>query len=228
LRNILSRPVAQQLSKRQHQFLSQLMRELTRESDRVFQVRRRTEEGLRSFIESGAAAENKAVNRLLSQLEREAVALRSQEVELSTETSLSLPVGPIEVRSPESLRLKSPDDQLDTSNVEERLNRREPSEQVLAYLEVVQVQEVAHQVLHVLKSQGPLSVAGIIEHQPITKGLEELVAHLRIAKAVGATRLEQKEEVIFTDKNGTKLKASIPAYLLSVDLFPNNMNELAF
>lgn len=51
LRSILNHPIAQQLSESQRKYLGQLMRELGRESSRVFQVRRRTEEGLRAYIE---------------------------------------------------------------------------------------------------------------------------------------------------------------------------------
>jgi len=227
LRSILSKPIAQQLTRSQYQFLSQLMRELTHESDRVFRVRRRTEEGLRAYIESGAAAENQAVERLLSKLERQAVVLRDEEVDLKTEMALFLPVGPIEIHSPEAMRLRTPEDKLDTSNVEERTNRRELSEQVLAYLETVQVKEVAHRVLHTLKNQGVMSVAQLVDAHPIEAGLEELVAYLRVAKAVGATVLEEKEEVRVKDKQGNLLKAKIPMYLLSFEQFPDDLDELA-
>jgi len=227
IRSILSRPVAQQLSVSQQQFLSQLMRELSRESDRVFRVRRRTEEGLRSYIESGAATENRAVDLLISKLERQAVLIRDEGVDLKTETSLSLPVGPIEVKSPESIRLKAPDDKLDTSGVEEKANTREPSAHVLDCLDTVQVREVAYQTLNTLKKLGPMSIAGLADQNPLKSGLVELVAYLRVAKAVGATALDQKEDVTVVDKQGVKLKASIPTYLLSADLFPEDIDELA-
>lgn len=227
LRNILNRPVARQLSASQHQFLSQLMRELTRESDRVFRVRRRTEEGLRSYIESGAATENRAVARLISSLERLAVLIRDEGVDLKTDTSLSLPVGPIEIRSLESMRLKSPDDKLDTSGVEELANSREPSRHVLNCLDTVQVRAVAHQAHSTLKKLGPMSISGLASHNPLKSGLEELVAYLRVAKAIGATALDQKEDVELDDKQGATLRASIPIYLLSADLFPEDIDELA-
>jgi hypothetical protein len=227
LRSILRQPVARQLSASQHQFLSQLMRELSRESDRVFRVRRRTEEGLRSYIESGAAAENRAVELLISKLERQAVLIRDEGVDLKTDTSLSLPVGPIEIKSPESMRLKSPDDKLDTSGVEEKANSREPSTHVLDCLDAVQVREVAHQVFNTLRELGPMSISGLASQNPLKSGLEELVAYLRVAKAVGATALDQKEAVEVTDKQGVILKASIPTYLLSADLFPEDIDELA-
>ena len=226
LRSILSRPVAKQLSANQHQFLNQLMRELSRESDRVFRIRRRTEEGLRSYIESGAAAENRAVELLISKLEKQAVLLRDKGVDLKSDTSLSLPVGPIEIKSPESMRLKSPDDKLDTSGVEEKANTREPSVQVLDCLDAVQVREVAQQAFNALKEHGPMSISGLASHNPLTSGLEELVAYLRVAKAVGATALGQKEYVEVVDNQGVTLKASIPTYLLSADFFPEDIDEL--
>lgn len=228
LRGILNRPVARQLSVSQHQFLSQLMRELSRESDRVFRVRRRTEEGLRFYIESGAATENQAVDRLISKLERQAVLIRDESVDLKTETRLTLPVGPIEIKSPESMLLKSPDDKLDATGVEERSNSREPSDHVLDCLDAVQVRKVAHQVLDTLRKHGgPMSISGLANQNPLKSGLEELVAYLRVAKAIGATELDQKEKVAVTDKYGVTLKASIPTYLLSADLFPEDIDGLA-
>nr|WP_306296833.1 DUF3375 domain-containing protein [Candidatus Entotheonella palauensis] len=82
LRMILTHPAADHLTPQQARFLGQLMRELIRESERVFQVRRRTEESLRAFIESGAHLENLAVDRLLGQLERSAVRFKEAEISL--------------------------------------------------------------------------------------------------------------------------------------------------
>ena len=227
LRGILSRPVARQLSHQQQQFLGQLMRELSRESDRVFKVRRRTEEGLRSYIESGAAAENRAVDSLLSQLERMAVSLRDGGCDLKTDTTLHLPVGPITLSSPEAIRLKSPDEKLDTSGVEEQANSREPGDHVLEYLDAVAIRTIAAEVLARLQARGPLTLSGLIEQKPLESGLEELGAYLRVAKAVNATELEKKETIRVMDKQGVMLKALIPTFLLSVELFPDTIDELA-
>ena len=226
LRGILSKPVAKQLSESQFQFLNQLMRELSRESDRVFRVRRRTEEGLRSYIESGAAAENRAVDRLLTRLEKQAINLREIGVDVKTDTELYLPVGPIEIKSPETLRLKHPDDKLDTSGVEEKANTRELGTNVLDYLDTVQVREIALKTRSTLKNHGPMSIAGLAARHPIAAGIEELVAYLRVAKAVGATALDHKEHVAVIDKQGVTLKASIPTFLLAFELFPENIDEL--
>ncbi|MGV0036770.1 MAG: DUF3375 domain-containing protein [Candidatus Azotimanducaceae bacterium WSBS_2022_MAG_OTU7] len=226
LRNILQQPAAEQLKPHQQQFLGQLMRELSRESDRVFRVRRRTEEGLRAYIESGTAAENRAVDGLLSKLERTAVSLREADCNLGTDTGLDLPVGPVSLSSPESMRLRSPDEKLDTSGVEERANGREPSEQVLDSLDSVQVRAIAVKVLATLEKHGPLSISGLTRANPLESGLEELVAYLRVAKAVNATVLDKKEEVIVPDRHGIDLSASIPTYVMSRELFPANLDDL--
>lgn len=228
LRSILSQPVAEKLSAHQRQFLGQLMRELSRESDRVFRVRRRTEEGLRSYIESGALEENRAVDQLLASLERQAVFIRDAEVDLKTATSLSLPVGPIGIKSPESMQLKAPDEKLDTSGVEENTNTRELSALVLDSLDAVQIKNVAQAMLTTLREAGAMSIAGLVQKNPILFGLEELVAYLRVARAVGATLLEQKETVKIMDKQGVALQATIPIYFLSAELFPENIDDLVF
>ena len=226
LRSILNRPVAQHLKPYQHQFLNQLMRELSRESDRVFQIRRRTEEGLRAYIESGAAGENLAVDRILSKLEQVAILLKKGDLNLQMATSLTLPVGSPKITSPETMRLKTPDEKLDSSGVEQQNNSRQPSLEMLDCLDTVQVQAVASQTLVSLKKYGPMTIASIAKTTPMNSGLEELIAYLRVAQAVKAPLLPEKEQVTIKDKEGIYLQANIPAFLLSADLFPENLDEL--
>lgn len=226
LRSILSSPAAEQLTDQQKQFLGQLMRSLSRESDRVFHIRRRTEEGLRAYIESGAATENRAVNQLIAQLEQSAVELKAAAVAVNRPTNLEIPVGAVKISSIDSIRLKEPDEKLDTSGVEAKANTRTPSDEMLNCLDAVQVKELAFLTREALRKLGPMTIAAVIESQTLSSGLEELVAYLRIAKAVGAVSLGSKESVDISDKNGVCLNASIPTFLLSADLFPESLDEL--
>jgi len=226
LRSILNRPVAEQLNRQQQQYLGQLMRELSRESDRVFKIRRRTGESLRAYVESGAAFENRAVDQLLNQLERWAVDFKTAGINLKSSTNLSLPVGVVRVGSPDAMRLKSPDDKLDTSGVEEEINSRSPSTDMLDCLDEVRIKEVAYRMRDILRSDGPMTVASIVSFYPLKSGLEELVAYLRVAKSVGATTLDDKEELEVFDKQGIRFKASIPKYLLNADLFSKDIEEM--
>ena len=230
LRSILSQPVAEQLTHLQQRFLNRLMQELNSESDRVFKIRRRTEESLRAYIESGAASENHAVDKLLNQLERLTVELKEAAPDFASElkksTTLFLPVGNIQITSPQTMRLKNPDEKLDTSGVEEKINSRSPSIEMLDCLDAVQVKEVAYRIRDTLRRAGPMTIASVVSKHPMESGLEELVAYLRVAKSVGATTLADKEELEILDKQGIRIKASIPKYLLTADLFPDDIEEM--
>jgi hypothetical protein len=47
-----------------------------------------------------------------------------------------------------------------------------------------------------------------------------------VAKSVGATALPEKEELEVVDRQGVRLNVSIPRYLLSADLFPDDIEEM--
>jgi hypothetical protein len=72
-----------------------------------------------------------------------------------------------------------------------------------------------------------MTIASIARFHPLNAGLEELVACIRIAKAVGAASLAEKETVLIRDKQGIRLLASIPTLLLTADLFPDDLKALA-
>jgi len=227
LRTILGRPAAQYLSDKQFRFLGRLMRELGKESERVFQVRRRTEENLRQFIESGAASEMRAVDRLLGQLERLAVAFKDREIPLRHAFKMQINSGHISIQSPDSLRLKMPEERLDARNIQAQQNTGTPSDAMLQQLHSVQIMRVAERIHQTLRnSRIPLSIAALTKQQPVLAGLEELVAFLRVAKAIGATELQGRETVWIKDRNGSPLKAEIPHYLLSAEQFPEPLEDL--
>ena len=227
LRSVLNRPAARFLTAEQARYLDRLLIELTQESDHVFRVRERTEESLRIYVESGAHLENRAVNQLLEQLEQSALRLREEGVSLKSDTGLRLNSGSVKIQSLDSIKLKAPDELLDTSNVEARTNSSSPNDTMLQHLQAVKIMEVAGKIKSLLIDHGPMTVAGIIKQLPVTEGLEELVAYIRVAKAIRATSLPRKEDVSITGRNGETLKASIPCYLLSADQFPENSEELS-
>nr|WP_240366311.1 DUF3375 family protein [Psychrobacter sp. KH172YL61] len=227
LQYVLQTPAAKHLSLHQRQFLADLIAELSRESERVLRIRRRTEQELRAYIESGAMSENRTVGKLINKLEQLAVILRNEECNLKSNTSLSLSVGKIELSSPDSIRLKQPDEQLQMGLTTPHINSREPSVKMLASLNSVKVQEVAIKVKSMLMQNSPQTISQLIHQLPISEGLEELVAYIRIARAVKATELASVEEVIINDHQGNMLRASIPTMLLTPSLFPENIEDLS-
>lgn len=215
------------LQPRQRKFLKRLLQELTQESEHIFQIRRRTEENLKTYIKSGAAQEKRTVDRLITQLEQLAVNFSKNNINLKQATHLILPTGNIEINSPDSICLKEPIAAIQITDITEHTNSAVPSETVLTLLDTIQIKEVADSIYHNLCTFGPLTIAGLVEKKPINFGLEELVAYLRIAQHIQATDLNEKESIIIQDKQGIQIKATLPKYLLSASLFPDNLEELS-
>lgn len=215
------------LQPRQRKFLKRLLQELTQESEHIFQIRRRTEENLKTYIKSGAAQEKRTVDRLITQLEQLAVNFSKNNINLKQATHLILPTGNIEINSPDSICLKEPIAAIQITDITEHTNSVVPSETVLTLLDTIQIKEVADSIYHNLCTFGPLTIAGLVEKKPINFGLEELVAYLRIAQHIQTTDLNEKESIIIQDKQGIQIKATLPKYLLSASLFPDNLEELS-
>lgn len=215
------------LQPRQRKFLKRLLQELTQESEHIFQIRRRTEENLKTYIKSGAAQEKRTVDRLITQLEQLAVNFSKNNINLKQATHLILPTGNIEINSPDSICLKEPIAAIQITDITEHTNSVVPSETVLTLLDTIQIKEVADSIYHNLCTFGPLTIAGLVEKKPINFGLEELVAYLRIAQHIQATDLNEKESIIIQDNQGIQIKATLPKYLLSASLFPDNLEELS-
>lgn len=226
LQAILASPAGQLLTKAQFAFLRNLVRNLNREGDRVLDVRRRHSQGLRSFVESGAAFDTHAVNRILGDVEKAAVRLKDLGVSALAKTQLALPIGRIEVNTPTSIRLKHPQDSYDTSGVEEQHNTGAPSTAALEAMITVRATEVAARVRDTVRKEGPLTIAGIAGIHPIRRDLEEITALVRIARAVNASELPDSETIIFKDRQGTSLRVTLPSMLMSADLFPDDIEEL--
>jgi hypothetical protein len=74
---------------------------------------------------------------------------------------------------------------------------------------------------------GPMTLGEVIEMRPLTAGIEELVAHVRIAQAVNAPREESTESLTILGQDGARLRATIPTYVLTPELLPAQIEDLA-
>jgi hypothetical protein len=228
LREILTRHVAERLTSKQRRFLAKLVDILAAESDRVITHRRRTEESLRVYIESNTAKERKVVDDLLKHLAKQALHLKELGVSPKTPTRLSLPSGSLKVHSPASIRLYDPEDAIILDSFEENTPSSTLSNSALAMLDAVDVHAVAHEVHDILVEQGPMTISQLISRRPIESGHEELIAHIRVARAVHATMPDgEYDRVEFVDRDGSRIRATIPTLILSADLFPEDIDALA-
>lgn len=227
LRAILDLAIEDAVTPSQRHFLAHLVRELSRESERVLNVRRRTEESLRAYVESNEFRENRAVSRLLTQLEQLAIELRDRGVSPRTICDMGLDSGRAEVHSVSSLRLRLPEEALEVGELAVRESLLGPGEDVLDHLETIKVLDIASEIRELLINRGGMSLGQLIEQRPVVGGLEELVACIRVAQAVQAPRDEARERVVVQTREGDFLKADIPSYLLTADMFPAHLEELA-
>lgn len=217
--HILSQPAAQYLTPRQFQYLNHLLQELLTESERVLKVRRRTEESLRSYIESGAYSEKRSVDRWLTQLERIAIAIREQEVDPRRTLTLTLDTGSPSLFTIDAIILNQPEQAMNTDSIEEHDGSGLPNPSILKHMDVVALEIVAGRMRRTLEEHGPLTIAQIGEVTAISRGIEELVAMVRVAKRHQAHELPGRERLIIQDRDGTRLEADIPKMLLSAAMF---------
>lgn len=237
LSDILQSESAQYLSSSQQRFLARLLTELTRESNRVFAVRRRTEQELRVYVESGVANENQVIINKIRDLERLAMLLRENGVNVDTPLNVQLNVGKIQVSSPQSMKLHPADGSFQAACISEHVNRHEASEQILQRLNAVQIRPIAVALQAIIRQSDEVqTLASLVVARPIVRGVEELVAYYRVLRAV-LNRLpennqdndlkEEFEELIIQDESGQTLLVRVPLLRVSATQFPEYLDDLA-
>ncbi|WP_432784538.1 DUF3375 domain-containing protein [Oligella sp. MSHR50489EDL] len=224
LRLLADSDAAQYLNSSQLQYIANLISVLSRESEQVIQMRRRTEQELRHFIESGQAAENHQVSRLISEIEKAAVDLAIDQRLLKHKMNLRLSVEPISFFSPDALRLRAPSERL-VINTEEEETLQDIDLGILANLEAVNTAQIIDELYHILCEQGVRTVKELVEKRSIHLGLEELLVYIRLARAVNAVELPGQEQFTIHDRS-QELLVSVPKFLLSHESFPEDFSSL--
>lgn len=224
---ILNHQASQYLNGKQKHYLSHLIRELNKEAERVLKIRRRTTDEFSHFIQSGAMNEIRVVDKLIAQLEQQALKLSEQQIDLQSTLNITLTTGNIQINSPDKIRLKQADENIIIGETNIQLNHT-PSKDILKNIELISLKHIAKEMQIILRKHGSLSLAQMSQYLPIYSGLEGLVAYLRIAKMLNATEIkEQKEQLICYDKQGHTIQAKIPLLILSENLFVN-IDDLSF
>lgn len=227
LNRILSHSASQYLTSKQKHYLSNLIKELNKEADRVLKIRRRTTDEFNRFIQSGAMSDVKVVDKLIAQLEQKATKFNECHIDLQTPLNIHLLTGNIQINSPDKLKLRQADETLNMGETIVQLNQI-PSDDILKNIELISLKHIAKQMKPILAQYGTLSLAQLSQYLPIQSGLEGLVAYVRIAKMLNATEIiGQKEDVLIYDKYGIAIQANIPILILSEELFVN-IDELSF
>ena len=150
LRTILNHPSSKCLNPKQFNFLWRLMRELNEEADRVRAMRRKTTENLRKYVESGAATDALAIDRVLSKVERTGLELIELGINLNELTPFSIPAGKAEMTFIQNIKPLEPSEQINTSGVKEQENLRSPNTEVLESLSSVSIHNLATNIKKIM------------------------------------------------------------------------------
>lgn len=224
LRFLAESDAAGYLTASQQYYLAELLTVLSKESDQVIRMRRRTEQELRQYIESGQATENHQVNRLMIELEKAAIALDIDPAMLRQKTALSLAIEPISFFSLDAWRLRAPAERLEI-NTDEEENLQHLDAHVLAELETVNTMAVVSELHQILQQDGVRTIQELAERRVIHLGLEELMVYVRLAKAIDAVELTGRESFVIYDRK-QPLRVSVPKLLLSAESFPPSLDSL--
>lgn len=224
LRILVEDEAAQYLSQTQQQYLANLLSVLSKESERVILMRRRTEQELRHFVESGQADENHHVNRLISELEKAAVQLSIDQRLLRQKMDIRLSIEPISFFSLDAWRLRAPSERL-LINTDEQENLQAIDEQLLVNLEAVNTTQVVTELYQIMRSGGAFTIGELAQQRRIYLGLEELLVYIRLARAVDAVELPEQEHFVIYDRSQA-LRVSVPKLKLSAAQFPDDMTTL--
>jgi hypothetical protein len=226
IKEILSRPISMKLPKAKRRFLQRLVNYLAQESDRVMEFRRRTEESLKAYIMGSSQDERRAVDDLLKQLYHKGVKLKELGVSPKTDIPIGIPTGSISLCSPSCYKLEDPQNKVTFEGFTEQKPGTELSDHTVRMLDSVDVYKVARAVKKLVQDSGAMTLSQVITKLPIRYGHEELVAHIRVARAVSATMLPEKEHVEFDDRYGMRIRASIPTFFIDAANFPEDLDAL--
>ncbi len=218
IEELLKHKVASHLKPGERFFLRDLTGILVAECERVRKVRARIDENIRFYLENTDFAENRAVDRLLTQLEQIAVKLKEAPINLRTEKmNFQIDSGSVDVDSIDAYTLRSPDEIADFSDIRDNTESGSLSQGVLNSLDTVRMSEVRDNIRRTLGRASVLSVAEIIRRNKIHYGLSEVVAYVRAAHEFGAEYSDEKDVVEVADykKKGKLLKITIPRQLVS-------------
>lgn len=230
VKRLISLGVSQFLSPDETRYLQNLVNELLRQSLRVIERRGAATESLRAYMLSGNQEEHRAIDRLLKTALQAAGNLR----ELAPGdwkgwnqiTDLTLETGKYSLRSPAILSLTPPPTSIDAGEIVEVQAHRGLSRDALGKLTGFSMLRLAEKTRERLRRSGSRTIGELAILDPITGGIEEVLALIRIAKATRGVELMANETIYVTDERRRLLRVTVPSIVMRAEEFPEDLTEL--
>lgn len=226
IKTLLATPAAEFLSQDQQRYMKNLTHELAQESKRIFEIRDKANKNIKAYIASGKRSQTKAIDDVLGELQKYALAFHEHTISVKTELNLAINAGHVKVNSPATMKLKEPVMHSPDTDFIEVMSNQSLDAAMLSHITLVDAKSIAQKIFKVLSQHGAMTLAKITEHVPILHGLEEFAAFMRIAYAVQGTKLEGTELITVNQEGMPSLKVTAPVYRLSSFNFPQDLNSL--
>lgn len=226
LRALAANEAATDLTDAERLFLQHLMRELNRQSSRVIKRRGRSEEGLRAFVTAERRSDDQDVERLLSALFQVGASLHAVPgLSLRTEMPLVVLTGAARMSCLREIYC------LEISTAGEAQAAEEPlgdelSDSELASFSGLDIGAIAEEMAAHVREQGPMTLNMLAARYPVELGVEEVVARMRIAAAMGAIDGGEHETLDFAEADGQRGSAQVPVMLLLPENLPPDILDL--
>ena len=113
-----------------------------------------------------------------------------------------------------------------SSEIESHTTSSELSGTALEAMNTLQARRVAERMRELLRETGrSMTLGEIVEAQPLTSGVEELITLVRVARASSALESESREHVTFIE-DGKPKTANLPLFTLQASGFPNRIEDM--
>lgn len=210
LDRVLSREFAWKLERRERLFLVQLTRLLLDNGGEVHEVFQRFARGLKQFVQSRAYHEQRRLNQLLAQTQRQAIALK-ESYRPTEEIGLYLNLTSARLRSLSQWVLYDPSiDRLEAGieQAEEADISLESVGELLAQSEI-DFRRLREQVTALLQTRSQVSISDVLGFFPAEQGLGSVVGLLALGVQEGVMS-EQSDRVSWKGLDGKERSARIP------------------
>jgi len=192
-------------------FLKKIRFSLLEAGERVYKTANRLVEQLRRFLDDQAWLENRRIMELIKAIEKQAVNIKNSLPADRNFTRLpqvkprlELPMNRNLFSPPHSVRLESTEIEEGTTDIAADLLY----EQIY-----VDEQLLRNRINRLLQTSSQISLATVLEHHPLERGLAELVAYVNIGTREGVVDEEQQMVVTITLEGGGRRHVRMPQVL---------------
>lgn len=226
VQQIIALPEAQYLTLKQRRGITHLFRILNRESATVRKARKTMSKKLSAYVKSDNLQSQRQISERLNCIEKLGLLLSKNDIRQRTPVGIYLNTGSLEIATPVRLKLSQAQKAINGHDIQVATNDGEISDEMIDSLRSVSMSEIEMRIKATLEKHGKaMTLAAIIDENPLTTGLEELITYVRVAMKVSATEFDDKEEIELERRDGEPVTTRVKTFLVSLGHFKESNDE---